>query len=338
MRSQVKTDQVSQAFERALQRAWRRLVPSGTGVLLAVSGGADSLALLFASARVAGRVGLKFEVATVDHGLRAEAAAEAEVVGQLAQTLGLTHHTLRLNPAGRSENLESWARHERYTALAQTMLLRGLTIVATAHTANDQAETLMMRLTRGTALAGAAAIHELRDDGVVRPMLFATRAEVEAYVTARSLPIAHDPMNDDPSFLRVRMRQAVLPAIVSAAGAQAIGALARFSTLAAEDEAYLSAEASIALQRIISVDASIERISLLALEAPIARRVIAKWLSALGIELDGELVAEVLRAASRASVTPLPGDRLLDASDGRLSVRPAPERRNSPNFILKSRA
>ena len=119
----------------------------------------------------------------------------------------------------------------------------------------------------------------------------------------------------------------MIPSIASAAGPTAIGAMARFAVLAAEDDAFLSAQARVALQRIISSDASLERVSLLALEAPIARRVVAAWLETLGVVLNGELIADVLRAAQRGSVTPLPGDRVLDASGSRLSVRSAPGRK-----------
>lgn len=313
-----------QVIEDGLRAAFRRLALPHRAVLLAVSGGADSMTLLSGAARIAGRVGLQLEVATIDHQLRAESAAEVGLVERAAAALGLTHHVRRAPVTG--SGLEAAAREARYAALEAIRRERGLDAIATAHTANDQAETVLMRLTRGAALSGAAAIQEARSDAIVRPLLFATRAEVEAYVAALGLQVARDPMNSDPQFLRVRLRQSVVPALVDAAGISAVRALARFAALAAEDEAELSSHADTALRRAVWPDGSLDTTALSALTRPIARRVLARWLASHDVEVDAELIDAGLRAARARSVTTLPGDRLLSCADGRARVVAAPPR------------
>ncbi|MFP2932749.1 tRNA lysidine(34) synthetase TilS, partial [Pyxidicoccus sp. 3LG] len=128
----------------SLEAAYARLGVEGRSVLLAVSGGADSTALLVGTARVAPKLRLRAEVATLDHGLRPESAAEVQAVARLAASLGLPCHVreLRLR-AGAA--VEARAREARYAALETLRRERGLDVLATAHTATDQAETLLMR-------------------------------------------------------------------------------------------------------------------------------------------------------------------------------------------------
>lgn len=282
------------------------------------------MSLLSATARLGGRLGLQVEAATVDHRLRAESVGEVELVAAFAQKLGVVHHRIA-GPVRGTTGIEAAARVERYAALEALRRQRNLDFVATAHTASDQAETLLMRLARGTSLAGASGIHENRADRVIRPMLFATRTEVEAYVSAMEMTVARDSMNVDPQFLRVRIRQDVLPALVKAGGPGVERALARFSAFAAEDEAWLGQEADRALGLILCDD-SLEVEALCALGGPIARRVLATWLSRHDIPLNGELLEDALRAARSRGTATLPLDRVLSCSNGRVYVRPAPPR------------
>ncbi len=284
------------------------------------------MTLLSGAARLAGRVGLTFEAATVDHQLRPGSRTEVELVARFAASLGIEHHVLEVKLEG-ATGLEAAARQARYAALESLRVRRKLTQVATAHTASDQAETLLMRLARGSSLAGAASIHESRADKVIRPLLFATRAQVEAYVAARKIEVARDPMNADPSFLRVRVREEVLPPLERAAGPGVERALARFSAFAAEDEAWLSDEAARALVRVRwAEDDSLEAEALSALGSPIARRVLASWLSRQGVPLDGALLEDALRAARAQGTATLPGDRVLACTNGRVRVVVAPAR------------
>lgn len=284
------------------------------------------MTLLSASARVAGRLGLRLEALTVDHQLRAESADEARAVGEVARALGVPHH-VRVAPVS-GAGVEAAARVARYAALEAVRSAQGLSVIATAHTANDQAETLLMRLARGAALAGASSIQEARADLVIRPLLFLMRAQVEAYVAALGLSVAHDVMNDDERFLRARVRKNVLPALSAAAGPGVERALARFASLASEDDAELTRQALGALLH----DGAMPRefpAAVARLPRPIARRAVAAWLAAQGIELNAELIDDCLRAARDDGVATLPGDRLFACKDGRGCVVVAPPRLHS---------
>src|SRR5262245_15047152 len=236
-------DRLNQAvIEKAVAAIFER---QAGRILVAVSGGVDSLALLVAAARVAGgRTG----VASLDHGLRPESAAEVERVRELARSLGLPFHTesLQLRPG---PGVEARARAARYAALDRISREHGYAAIATAHTADDQAETLLMRLARGSALRGAAAIRA-EAPRLLRPLLSIRRAETEALVAEAGLVPVRDPTNEDPGHFRTRIRHHVLPVFRQAAGPTVVERLARFARSAAEDEELLAGLAAEALERV----------------------------------------------------------------------------------------
>lgn len=222
-------------FRRDLAAIWARAFASDAKLGLAVSGGGDSLALLLlAQAALPGRIA----VATVDHGLRAENAAEAAMVARVCDRLGVPHETLPVTlEAG---NLQDRARAARYAALAEWCRCNDLRALATAHQLDDQAETLVMRLKRGSGLAGLAGVRArgVLDDAdlrVLRPLLGWRRAELADIVAAAGMVAASDPSNDDRRFDRVRIRQAL-------AGADWLdpAMLARSAALLGEAEAYVA--------------------------------------------------------------------------------------------------
>jgi tRNA(Ile)-lysidine synthase len=186
-----------------------RLWPEGDKLGLAVSGGPDSLALLLlAEAVMPGKV----EVATVDHGLRPESVSEAAMVAELCAAHGIPHRMLPVKVG--AGNLQARARAARYAALAGWMKERGLSALATAHHADDQAETLLMRLNRGSGLAGLAGVRQRTNlPGtrliLLRPLLGWRRAELGALVAAAGLDPALDPSNEDTRFDRARIRRAL---------------------------------------------------------------------------------------------------------------------------------
>ncbi|WP_086607241.1 tRNA lysidine(34) synthetase TilS [Erythrobacter donghaensis] len=179
---------------------------------LAVSGGPDSLALLLLAAEaLPGRIA----VASIDHGLRPEAADEVALVGRVAAERGIpfTPISVRLAPG----NLQAEARRARYAALAQWAGAEGLGALATAHHADDQAETLLMRLNRGSGLAGlagvrAATVIEGSAIPLLRPLLGWRKAELAAVVAAAGIVPAQDPSNTDPAYDRARLRAALADA------------------------------------------------------------------------------------------------------------------------------
>jgi tRNA(Ile)-lysidine synthase len=187
------------------------LSPRAGPFAVSVSGGPDSLALLLlAAAAFPGQV----RAATVDHGLREESAAEAQFVAALCQSLGVPHATLPASVDRSSASLQKQARAARYEALAGWMEELGITTVATAHHADDQAETLLMRLLRGSGVAGLAGIRArgplpgTRSDAtVIRPLLGWRRADLAALVADAGLDAVDDASNRDPSYDRVRIRE-----------------------------------------------------------------------------------------------------------------------------------
>lgn len=182
------------------------LVAPGARLGIAVSGGPDSLALLLLAA--AARPG-QVEAATVDHRLRPESRAEAEFVAGICKRIDVTHAILPVD-VGPGASLQAQARAARYRALGDWAIERDLAAVATAHHADDQAETLLMRLARGAGLGGLVGVRQARplEAGipVVRPLLGWRRAELAAIVAAAGITPIDDPANRDPRHDRSRFR------------------------------------------------------------------------------------------------------------------------------------
>lgn len=198
-------------FAAALRQVWPGM-PRQARLGLAVSGGPDSLGLLLlAHQALPGRIA----AATVDHGLRAEAAGEARFVADVCAGLGVPHMILAVEVA--AGNVQSEARAARYAALAGWLARAGIDALATAHHADDQAETLLLRLNRGSGVAGLAGIRPCgRVPGspalLVRPLLDWRRAELAGVVDAAGLQPIDDPSNGDERFDRVKIRRALAQA------------------------------------------------------------------------------------------------------------------------------
>jgi tRNA(Ile)-lysidine synthase len=178
---------------------------------IAVSGGSDSMALLVLSAAWARENNRSIAVVTVNHGLRAEAGEEAASVAQLCQDMGLAHDILHWQDWDGSGNLQNAARDARKALISRWAQQRGIETVLTGHTKDDQAETFLMRLARGSGVDGLAAIHPVqRADSLVwmRPLLSVGRRELRHLLREKGLSWAEDPSNNDRRFTRVRFRQA----------------------------------------------------------------------------------------------------------------------------------
>lgn len=188
-------------------------------VVLAVSGGSDSTALLHLAARWVDAVGNgvpSISVATVDHGLRPGSHAEAQLVCGAARALGFKANVLTLTGAKPVHGVQQWARERRYALLAAHALANDLSpcAIVAAHTRDDQAETLLMRLARGSGPDGLQGMRPVRDmkpfDAVhlVRPLLSVSRAQLQSFLSANGVSWFDDPSNQDRRFERVRLRQA----------------------------------------------------------------------------------------------------------------------------------
>jgi tRNA(Ile)-lysidine synthase len=327
-------------------------------LVLAVSGGPDSVALMWLAARWQRSLarGPKLVVVTVDHGLRPEAAREAREVKRQAADLGLTHRTLRWRGAKPKTGLPAAAREARYRLLAQAARATGATHVLTAHTSDDQAETLLMRLLRGSGMAGLSAMARLTmRDGIVlaRPLLDVPKSQLIATVRRAKLGFADDPTNRDTAFTRPRLR-ALLPQL-AAEGGDARN-LARLSTRLARANAAVEVLTDGAERFLRLRDRpdtpygpaarSFEAKAFATLPEEVRLRLLLRAINALGHEGPAELgkVETLLAALDRAMSgvnsagghTPANGrailkqtlaGALISLAGGRIHVAPAPARR-----------
>lgn len=219
--------------------------PGGLGV--AVSGGGDSIALLHLLADWQDQGGPTVRAVTVDHGLRPEAAAEAAAVAQICARRGVSHDTLQWQGWDGRGNLPDQARRARYRLMAEWAGKNGIDTIAVGHTADDLAETFLMRLARGSGVDGLAAMDARRlSRGVhwLRPLLTVRRGTLREWLRARDLGWSEDPTNDDPAYDRVRVRQAL--AILDPLGITVEGLVATATRLRSASEALRSAALGLA--------------------------------------------------------------------------------------------
>jgi tRNA(Ile)-lysidine synthase len=329
-------------------------------LVLAVSGGPDSVALMWLAARWrrAFTRGPDLVAITVDHGLRVESAREAAEVKRLATTLGLQHHTLRWTGAKPATGLPAAARAARYRLLAQAARAHGASHILTAHTRDDQAETLLMRMLRGSGIAGLA--RQTPREGVVlaRPFLDVSKAQLIATLGRAKIAFADDPTNRDPHFTRPRLR-ALMPALAAEGGdarnlARLASRLARANAavevLADGAERYLalrdgaSAPAGAGADKPTAKTFHFE--SFIALPEEIRVRLLQRAIDRLGHEGPAELGKVEILVAALQQAPPQTGRKprkstikvkpklkqtlagaLITVDDGRIKIEPAPPRR-----------
>src|ERR1700712_4581116 len=316
-------------------------------LVLAVSGGPDSIAMMWLVARWrrALKRGPQLIAVTIDHGLRAEAAREARDVKRLAKTLDLPHRTLRWNGAKPKTGLPAAARDARYRLLAKAARASGATHVLTAHTRDDQAETLLMRMSRGSGIAGLAAMaRQSQRDGVVlaRPLLDIPKARLMATLKKARIDFADDPTNRDSSFTRPRFR-ALMPALAAEGfDARNLTRLAaRFARANAALEILVDgAERYLKLGQRDPDHAGFDAKAFAALAEEIRLRLLLRRIDRVGHEGPAELgkVEALLAALDRAVAATGPAKRriglkqplagaLVSLVDGRIRIDPAPPRR-----------
>jgi tRNA(Ile)-lysidine synthase len=314
-------------------------------LVLAVSGGPDSTALMVLAARWLGaqRRKPKLLVVTVDHGLRAEAKAEAAAVAKLAHKLGLAHRTLRWTGAKPKTGLQQAARQARYRLLAQAARKLGAAHILTAHTRDDQAETVLIRLLRGSGVTGLGAMARSTDlpgeveIKLVRPLLDIPKARLIATLKAEHIAFADDPSNRDPRFTRARLRS-LMPQLAQEgldAGRLALLALRLKRADAAIEAAVDRAVAVFHLDSGPSAAIAFDATAFSLLPAEIALRLTGRAVARLGDEGPVELgKLEALKAALDTAQKAGNGrfrrslaGALVTLAAGKITVERAPPRR-----------
>lgn len=215
------------------------MIAPGDSVLVAVSGGPDSMALLHVLRELAPRWDLSLAVAHLNHGLRPGAAErEAAFVHNTAQKYKVPFwgDTISLDPTGGS--IEERARRVRYSFLIDTAQSHGFNKIALGHHADDNAEAVLMHLFRGSGIRGLGGIPPMRDPGIIRPLIAARRGDILDYLKSRGIGYMHDASNDDQRFMRNRIRHRLLPLLGEAFNPNIVAVLNRTAALCREEEAW----------------------------------------------------------------------------------------------------
>jgi tRNA(Ile)-lysidine synthase len=271
------------AVRAAVRHALSEVRRDGT-VLVACSGGADSLALAACTAFVAPRLGVHSGLITVDHGLQQGSAERAAAVAAWAASVGLAPVIVStVDVAGREGGPEAAARDARYEALVAETQSAGAEAVLLGHTRDDQAETVLLALARGAGPRGLAGMPVRRTVGsvaLVRPLLDISREQTVQCCAALGLAPWQDPHNSDPAYTRTRVR-AVLPALVEALGPAVVPNLARTAALVAVDVAALDGLADAALTA-STVDEELTITGLVDLPPALRTRVLHRFAGRLG--------------------------------------------------------
>lgn len=317
-------ERLKRRFERRIETFMHSegLMPPDGRLLVAVSGGADSSALLLALSAIAEPNGLRLRAAYFDHGLRgaAAAAAEREAVRRLAQMAGVPLDCGAGDVAGLAKaerlSLEDAARHARYAFLAECARRNATGAVATGHTRDDQAETVLMRIVRGAGLRGLAAMAPRspwpfpQEGGLVlvRPLLSTSRAETTAYCRARSAEPVADESNLSPAFLRNRLRNEVLP-ILRELNPSVDDALVRLAEGARLDVEFIEGLAGGLFER-RGDEVVLSRDALRGAPVALRRHAVRLAIEALAGDLR-EVSERHLRAIERIAVAPAGGKRVV---------------------------
>jgi tRNA(Ile)-lysidine synthase len=318
------------AVERRVARALTSAIGDGERVVVAVSGGPDSVATLVATSRALGTN--RVLAAHFDHRLRSreETAGDLEAVRALADVLGvelLAGRAARV-PQDRGEEA---AREARYRWLARQCAQHRVRACVTGHTLDDQAETVLLRLVRGAGAGGSAGMTEAapwpvpgrgtRALRLIRPLLAITRTDVEQYLGALGIEAQTDPSNAEPGYARNRIRRRVMPEL-RALNPRAAEHLAHFAELQRADDEALETWARAEFERIARVSqrrVEIDRRELGALPLAIAARCVRRAAGHLGVRLDAAQVEALLRAAGRRGQSVALGGARA-STDGQLLV------------------
>jgi tRNA(Ile)-lysidine synthase len=334
-------------FSKQLLAEWRKLrLPIDEPLVVAVSGGADSTALFLAldELKRSNKISAMLFAAHLDHGLRPTSKKEAAWVTQLAKRLGhsavVSHTKVREIADAKKDNLEQVARKLRYDFLERTAKRKKAQFVLTGHTMDDQAETVLLRLMRGSAAPGLGGIDGIRplsgDIRLVRPLLWARRADTEDYCREQRQEFLLDEMNSDETYARVKVRKQLLP-LMESFNARVVEAISRSATLLREDSSELHENAAALLKKAVNqnnVGASKTKLPTLDVQvlsaAPsgLRRRALREWIrdargDARRLEMVHLVAVErLLEGTAGGRVVELPGGARVRRLRGKLELEP----------------
>lgn len=219
------------------------LVRAGESVLACCSGGVDSMVLLDLLVHASGLLHLRVGVVHVDHGIREEASwKDALFVSEYCEKLGLPCHVYQLGMSPNEPNLEEQARLRRYERIFSCMSEHGYRSAATGHTMDDQAETLVYRLVRGSGIRGLGGMEHRGANGLIRPMLPFTREQIEGYAAQKGIPYGEDSTNLDTTFVRNLIRREIIP-VMERINPSAVRAISRLAGIAREEGEFIEGRA-----------------------------------------------------------------------------------------------
>lgn len=293
---------------RQVQEWMNGRLPPDARLLVAVSGGADSTALLLALHQASATQSWSIGVAHLDHGLRPEASKEKKSVARLAERLGLPFFTgtadVKVLMKNKNLSLEMAAREARYTFLKEQAMAWKAHAVALGHTQNDQAETVLLRLMRGSGLAGLSAMaDDTQRDGIrwLRPLLGLLRSDLETWLIEQHIDWCEDTSNDDPTMLRNRVRHELLPLLTERFNPGITGTLSRNASLLADEDALLAQLSDMAQQEVTN-PLGINTHRLHQQPPALARRIILNLLLELDLNpeaVNSAMVQRVLNLSAR---------------------------------------
>jgi len=309
-----------------------------------VSGGADSVFLLHALHQLAPRWNLKLSVVHIEHGIRGAASlADAEFVRGLASQFALPFQVRSANVPAVAGNLEQAARNARQGFYADLIAAGTLDRIATGHTHNDQAETVLYRILRGSGLAGLAGILPVTDEALVRPLLEVKRHEIETWLRERGIEWRWDETNCDPSYARNRLRHETLPMLRETFNPRLDEALVHLAILAQDEERYWSAE----LDRYPLAPPEspiLTTAQLTSLPAAVARRLVRRLIRHIKGDLRQidfthvEKILEMARSPQGHARVHLPGVEVIRSLDWLRFAPPGFTSRSKHDFSIPLRA
>jgi tRNA(Ile)-lysidine synthase len=301
----------ARALETAVEAALGAPLPKRLGV--AVSGGGDSLALLNLLNDIYSRAGGVLQAVTVDHGLRTGSDVEAEMVADQCAKLGVSHQILLWQGWDETGNLQGEARRARYGLMADWARTEGLDAIAIGHTADDQAETVLMRLARRSGVDGLGGMSPRRRAGEMvwlRPMLGLKRKDLRSYLADARITWIEDPSNEDARFERIKARSALVALADLGIDADSLSVVAHNMNEAREALEVFAQNAAQDCMRLSHGCVIFDRIALLALPAEVQRRLwchALDWINPAPYPPRRGALAQLLRAVEAQQTTTLAG-------------------------------